>query len=177
MGQASCTCHLLIILKFSRMKSKFTRQKLWLLGQVPNKLHMKLYPLLSLFLHFFCMQFAFSRKKSISPATKICEYLKILGMQTVDWGCKLDIGGATATSKQYEVSPLTGTAACPCAAASQARRSAASLPSSPAWPGTHWRVLSMPWSASACSSSHTAAARAMVCPAATRLRSCRPDLE
>ena len=34
----------------------------------------------------FCMQFAFSRKKSISPATKICIYLKKIGDATCGLG-------------------------------------------------------------------------------------------
>ena len=56
--------------------------------------------------YFYTFHFNILCKKSILPDTGIHEYSKILGMHTQDLGSKFDIVGATATSKQYEVSPL-----------------------------------------------------------------------
>ena len=60
-----------------------------------------------------------------------------------------------------------GTSGCSAAAASPASWSALSFPSSPAWPGTHWKVTVVPRSPRACSCFQMLAARAVPWPASS----------
>ena len=98
LGQASFTGNLLIILKFGGTKSKVDETETKLVGWAAGT------PAITIFWHF---------SLNTLQRKAFCQPLASMNIQKY-WGCtlrigvaKFDIGGATATSKLYEVSPLT----------------------------------------------------------------------